>query len=235
MRPAGVRWSEEDLTKFKANSGRGLPKATLQHIANTTGEAVDKHGEPIPASPAELEARAKVRETKRRMEPAKKRTSKRKPLLARGQELIAAAAAKRPNNPLIKPAQSRAIDNKFLANLEARAGKYKNTKRVRDGIKFDSILEADQYTELCFRQKAGEITYFLRQVPIHLPGGVKLVVDFVTHKEHGVTVGGTPLWIVRYLDTKGHQTRESKNKIKVAKHEYGITVELIKKVRKLRS
>lgn len=219
MRAAGVRWSEEDLTKFKANSGRGLPKATLQHIANSTGEAVDKHGEPIPASPAELQAREKVKETKRKMEPAKKR--KANPLTAKRPRGVAMTATEMKLRGIPAP--------------EHMAGKYKNTKRVRDGIRFDSILEADQYTELCFRQKAGEITYFLRQVPIHLPGGVKLVVDFVTHKEHGVTVGGTPLWIVRYLDTKGHQTRESKNKIKVAKHEYGITVELIKKVRKLRS
>lgn len=219
MRPAGVRWSEEDLTKFTRNSGRGLPKPTLQHIANTTGEAVDKHGEPIPASPAELEARAKVRETKRKMEPAKKRKPKVKAI----------------GNPLITPAQTRAIDNEFLANLEARAGKYKNTKRVRDGIKFDSILEADQYTELVFQQKAGEITYFLRQVPIHLPGGVILRVDFVTFLDiHSQTTPGRA-WQVRYLDTKGHQTRESKNKIKQAKHEYGIVVELVRKVRKLRS
>jgi hypothetical protein len=217
MRPAGARWSEQDLTKFTRNSGRGLPKPTLQHIANSTGEAVDINGEPIPATPGELQARAAVDATKRQMEPAKKRK------------------AKRPNNPLITPKEVRRLDNQFLTNLEHRAGKYKNTKRIRDGIKFDSILEADQYTELVFLQKAGKITYFLRQVPIHLPGGVILRVDFVTFLDlHQQTTPGRA-WAVRYLDTKGHQTRESKNKIKQAKHEYGIVVELVKKVRKLRS
>lgn len=219
MRPAGVRWSEEDLTKFTRNSGRGLPKPTLQHIANTTGEAVDKHGEPIPASPAELEARAKVRETKRKMEPAKKR--KANPLTAKRPRGVAMTATEAHLRSIPAP--------------EHMAGKYKNTKRVRDGIKFDSILEADKYTELVFQQKAGEITYFLRQVPIHLPGGVILRVDFVTFLDiHSQTTPGRA-WQVRYLDTKGHQTRESKNKIKQAKHEYGIVVELVRKVRKLRS
>lgn len=220
MRPAGVRWSENDLTKFTRNSGRGLPKETLRQMTKNTGLPMDSDGNPIPATPEEVDARAKVAETKAKMEPAKVR--------------------KRRGNKLSTKAEIKAIDKKFIASLpDHPAGKYRNTKRVRDGIKFDSILEADQYTELVFQQKAGEITYFLRQVPIHLSGGVILRVDFVTFAlVPYLTAGrnaGEPMWVVRYLDTKGHQTRESKNKIKQAKHEYGITVELVKKVRKLRS
>jgi hypothetical protein len=248
---AGLRWSEEDLTNFKKNSGRGLPKATLQVIANSTGNAVDMNGDPVPATPAELAARSAVKETKRRMEPAKKRKAKR--VMSATEAHIRAAPSsrkvraianpQRPNNPLTTPAHVRSIDNKFLKNLDASAaaarnGKYKNTKRVRDGIRFDSILEADYYSQLEFLRKANEISYYLRQVPIHLPGGVILRVDFVTYTEFGLDVErltGERLWVVRYIDTKGFHTRESKNKIKMAEHLYGIKIQLVKKVKKLRS
>jgi hypothetical protein len=212
-----VRWTDEDLTKFRANSGRGLPKPTLQHMANATGQAVDCDGQPVPATPAELGAREKVKETKRRMEPPKK---------SKGNKL--------------RDAVARSInDNKFLHNLDTQAaalrvGKYKNTKRVRDGIQFDSILEADYYCQLELERKAKVISYYLRQVPLHLPGGVKLVVDFVVFllvKPYEAE----PWWRVRYIDTKGFQTPESKNKIKMAEHLYGIKIQLVKKVRKLRS
>lgn len=225
MRAAGARWTEEDLTKFTRNSGRGLPKPTLQHIANTTGEAVDKNGEPLPATPAELQAREKVRETKRKMEPAKRRRPK-------GVAMTATEAHIR--------ATPKAKDNKFIHNLAKsadaqRQGKYKNTKRVRDGIRFDSILEADYYTQLEFERKAGIISYYLRQVPMHLPGGVILRVDFVTFTATDSFVEEKQFFEVHYIDTKGFHTRESKNKIKMAEHLYGIKIEIVKKVRKLRS
>src|SRR5258708_28317238 len=132
---AGLRWTEDDLTNFKRNSGRGLPKEPLQVIANTTGQAVDMNGERIPATPAEIEARAKVEETKRRMEPAKKRKAKR--VMSATEAHIRAAPSSRkvraignpkllrdqqaPGNKLITPAQTQAIDNKFLHNLSAGA------------------------------------------------------------------------------------------------------------------
>jgi hypothetical protein len=251
---AGLRWSEEDLTNFKKNSGRGLPKATLQVIANSTGKAVDMNGDPVPATPAELAARFAVKETKRRMEPAKKRKAKRVMSATEahiraapsGRKVRAIANPQRPNNPLTTPAHVRSIDNKFLKNLDASAaaarnGKYKNTKRVRDGIRFDSILEADYYSQLEFERKAGVVSYYLRQVPLHLPGGVILRVDFVTFSNRSVfapmlrEMPEQALWEVHYIDTKGFHTRESKNKIKMAEHLYGIKIELVKKVRKLRS
>lgn len=48
-----------------------------------------------------------------------------------------------------------------------------------DGIKFPSKLEARCYAELTVLQRSGEVLFFLRQVPFHLPGGVKFVLDFL--------------------------------------------------------
>lgn len=57
--------------------------------------------------------------------------------------------------------------------VEKRA-KYGAERVEHDGIRFDSRLEADCYARL---RAAGGL--FLRQVPLHLPGGVRYVVDFL--------------------------------------------------------
>jgi len=63
-----------------------------------------------------------------------------------------------------------------------------------DGIKFSSKKEAAYYQQLKLAQKSGALVFFLRQVPFHLPGGVKYVVDFVEFWADGV---------VRFVDVKG--------------------------------
>lgn len=63
-----------------------------------------------------------------------------------------------------------------------------------DGIRFDSKKEGRYYEQLKLRQRAGEIDFFLRQVPIHLPGGTKLVVDFLEFHSDGS---------VHFVDVKG--------------------------------
>ena len=66
-----------------------------------------------------------------------------------------------------------------------------------DGIKFPSKLERDCYEVLKMLQKAGVILFFLRQVPIHLTGGTKLVVDFQVFWADGR---------VTFEDAKGRET-----------------------------
>jgi uncharacterized protein DUF1064 len=56
---------------------------------------------------------------------------------------------------------------------------------VCDGIKFPSKKEAKRYTELKARQASGEVLFFLRQTPFHLPGGVKYVCDFMVFWTNG--------------------------------------------------
>ena len=64
---------------------------------------------------------------------------------------------------------------------------------------FASKKEARYYDELKLRQKAGEVLFFLRQAPFHLPGNTKYVVDFVEFLSDGA---------VRFVDVKGHRTKE---------------------------
>ena len=100
---------------------------------------------------------------------------------------------------------------------DAARKKYRNQPTVVDGIRFDSKREAAYYTHLKLRVLAGEIRYFLRQVPIHLPGGTRLVVDFLEFHRDGS---------VHYVDTKGRETEAFKVKRREIQHHYPITVEL---------
>ena len=58
-----------------------------------------------------------------------------------------------------------------------------------DGIKFASKKEARRYRELRLLEKSGELLFFLRQVPFHLPANVKYVCDFLCFwKDETVTI-----------------------------------------------
>ena len=74
--------------------------------------------------------------------------------------------------------------------------KYHNVRCETDGIKFQSKKELKRYLELKeFRAKG--ICWFLRQVPFHLVGNTKYIVDFVVY------------WIdqtITYEDVKGKKT-----------------------------
>lgn len=124
----------------------------------------------------------------------------------------------------------------------ARASKYDNVPTEVDGIKFQSKLEAKYYVELELRRKAGDVLYFLRQVPFHLPGGVIYRVDFQIVKPIPVKKGAGiylaadahPVHI-EYVDCKGFDKRESISKIKIVQAIYGVKVELVRKVKNHRS
>lgn len=57
--------------------------------------------------------------------------------------------------------------------------KFNAVKAVRDGITFHSKKEAKRYDELVLLKASGEVLFFLRQVPFHLPGNVKYLCDFM--------------------------------------------------------
>jgi hypothetical protein len=52
--------------------------------------------------------------------------------------------------------------------------------RTYKGVVYDSKKEASKATELDLCVQAGEIAFYLRQVPFDLGAGVKYVADFVT-------------------------------------------------------
>ena len=89
--------------------------------------------------------------------------------------------------------------------------KFNATRVEFDGIRFDSKKEASYYKRLKLRQQSGDILFFLRQVPFHLPGGVRYVVDFQEFHADGT---------VHFVDVKGMQTPEFKAKKKMVEALY---------------
>lgn len=98
--------------------------------------------------------------------------------------------------------------------------KYRAVSTEVDGRRFSSKAEAKYYGLLMARKRLGEVIQFLWQVPMHLPGGVKYVVDFVIFESDGE---------VRFVDVKGMDTPLSAAKRKIAEAEYApIKIEVIK-------
>ncbi len=110
------------------------------------------------------------------------------------------------------------------------ARKYHNQPTVIDGIRFDSKLEGRCYLWLKERQyAAGDVAWFIRQVPFHLEGGVIYRADFLVvltalgalrRAEMGVD-SGVEVW-----DAKGRDTQASRNKRKQVCARYGVQVQL---------
>ena len=86
------------------------------------------------------------------------------------------------------------------------------------GIKFHSKKEARYFLELVCRQKAGEVLYFLRQVPFDLPGGVKYRIDFMEVHADGS---------IRWIDVKGVKTPMFIMKRKQVESLYPVKVEIV--------
>ena len=80
-----------------------------------------------------------------------------------------------------------------------------STRQWSDGseIKFASRKEARYYDKLLLAIRTGELTFFLRQVPFHLPGGVKYSCDFMEFWRDGS---------VKIVDVKGRKTESYKAK-----------------------
>lgn len=87
-----------------------------------------------------------------------------------------------------------------------------------DGIKFSSKKEAAYYQSLKIRQRVGEVVFFLRQVPFHLPGGTKYTVDFQEFLADGT---------VRFVDVKGMQTKEFIRAKKQVEAIYPVEIEIV--------
>ena len=108
---------------------------------------------------------------------------------------------------------------KQKAPTAAPVRKYRNTPTETDGKRFDSKLEARRYQALTLLWKAGEVKWFLRQVPFDLPGGRKYRADFlIVWSDNRITVE----------DTKGIDTAMSKLKRDQVRDLYGVDVELVR-------
>lgn len=81
---------------------------------------------------------------------------------------------------------SRFIQHKFRAKITER-----------DGFKFQSTKEARRYDELKLLRDHGEVIFFLRQVPFHLPGNIVYRCDYQVFWTDGA---------ITFEDVKGHRT-----------------------------
>jgi hypothetical protein len=88
-----------------------------------------------------------------------------------------------------------------------------------DDIKFSSKAEARYYHRLKLLQSNGEVLFFLRQVPISLPGNTKYVVDFQVFYANGT---------VSFIDVKGFSTPMFLLKKKQVEDLYPIEIEVVK-------
>lgn len=84
-----------------------------------------------------------------------------------------------------------------------------------DGIKFHSKKEAAYYIKLKLLQKSGELLFFLRQVPFHLPGNIVYRLDFMEFWKDGE---------ILFVDVKGMKTPQYLSKKKMVEALYPITI-----------
>lgn len=94
--------------------------------------------------------------------------------------------------------------------------KFSARPTVRDGIKFPSKLEAKRYDQLQLLKAAGEVLFFLRQVPFHLPGSTTYRLDFMVFWTDGH---------VSCEDSKGVATEVYKLKKRQVEQLYPVTIE----------
>ena len=119
-----------------------------------------------------------------------------------------------------------------VAEFRARGGKankYSATAIVCDGQRFDSKLERDRYLELKNLWQIGAVSWFTRQVPFYLPGGIVYRADFLVAWNPAAQVDQRPARVVTIEDCKGFMTRVSINKIRQVEAIYGFQVQIITK------
>jgi len=98
--------------------------------------------------------------------------------------------------------------------------KYGAKPTTTHGIRFASKREAEYYEDLLLRVRGGDVVVFLRQVPFHLSGGVRYVVDFLEFHADGS---------VHFVDVKGMETPQFKAKKRMVEDLYApITIEVVK-------
>jgi hypothetical protein len=97
--------------------------------------------------------------------------------------------------------------------------KFGAVRTTRGDRTYASKAEARYAGQLELRKAAGDVVFFLWQVPFHLPGGVKYVADFLVFEASGD---------VRVIDVKGHETEMFRAKKRMVEALYPVTVEVVK-------
>jgi len=223
-----------NLSNFERNSGRGLPKESLRYMERAQGVKLDDNGAPLPLPVPQTRPRKR------------KLTAPPAPMIAAA-EAEAIKVLARGGHPISKDRPTIAPFTGPKARAQAPAIARYRKRAECDGIQFDSQLEMRRYKELKLLKAAGEIKYFLRQVPFHLPGGITARIDFMV--VHWIRTGTAdadvnPIgWCaIVYEDCKAPAGKRSKgryndadrvgvNKRKQIKALYGVEVKLVTKAR----
>lgn len=100
-----------------------------------------------------------------------------------------------------------------------KTSKYRAIPTYVDNFRFDSKAEARRYGNLKVLQRSGDVLYFLRQVPMHLEGGVIYRVDFQIFWKDGR---------VTYEDVKGRDTAQSKQKRRQVEARYPVEILIVR-------
>ena len=99
--------------------------------------------------------------------------------------------------------------------MNAVKHKFKAKPQNIDGIHFASKKESKHYGFLKQLVNLGEVLFFLRQVPLYLPGNVKYICDFVVFWENGE---------VTFEDVKGFRTELYRAKKKIVEASYPLEI-----------
>lgn len=89
--------------------------------------------------------------------------------------------------------------------------KFRNTPTELRGRRYDSKAEARYAAALHARKAAGEVIGWLEQTTLHLPGGIRYVLDFLVFEADGN---------VRAIEVKGMETQAYKLKAKLVAEAY---------------
>ena len=115
----------------------------------------------------------------------------------------------------------KVVNGKIADSQPFPETKYHNIPCVYDGIRFQSKAERDYYSSnLLPRYRAGQVKWFLRQTPFHLPGNVTYRADFIEFLADGT---------VRVIDVKGHFTYVFQIKRKQVEALYPIRIECVRR------
>ena len=122
-----------------------------------------------------------------------------------------------------------------------KPSKWHNVRTPYNGVTYDSKAEARKAQELDLQVKAGEIDFWIRQVPFPLSDGEIYRADFVTFHQ-AQTRGSSRTWdslfsackrctlfSVTVIEVKGFMTPDARRKLKIFKKRYpNLSIEVVK-------
>jgi hypothetical protein len=120
-------------------------------------------------------------------------------------------------NPALKIATDITGGTAVKNKAPQRQSKYHSTRTEYNGVVYHSKKEAEFAYKLDCLINAGQIDFWLRQVPFLLAGRIIYRADFVTFDYHTYENG---MWVVKVYEVKGYKTKEWVMKEKLFREKY---------------